>query len=203
MVTSSAVVSITVSTGLWNPQGVYVDNAGTNLYICDTNNNRLVKVNISTNTASVLSSGWNYINYVYINNNGILYANDLFQGGVYTINTSTGVRTLFASGLSNPSGMVCDSNGDLYVCQGGAHCISKITPAGVVSLFAGSASSSTGFLDGTGSSARFNAPSDIKIDSYRNFYVCDTTNNAIRMISSSGVVTTIASGGVINTNCGI
>ena len=203
MVTSSAVVSTVISTGLWNPQGLYVDNTGTNLYICDTNNARIVKFNISTNTSSTLSTGWNYINYVYINNNGVLYANELNQGSIYTINTSTGVRTLLASGLSIPTGMVCDPNGNLYVCQQGSHCISKITPAGVVSLFAGSASSSTGFLDGTGSSARFNGPSDIKIDSYGNFYVCDTNNKAIRMINSSGVVTTITSGGVVTNNCGL
>jgi len=204
MSTPSGVVStISISTGLWNPQGLYVDNGGTNLYIADTNNYRIVRYNISSNTSSQFSTGWDYVNFVYINDSGVMYANELQQGAVYTVNTSTGVRTGLVGGLNYPAGMVSDSSGNLYICQYWSHCISKFTPGVGLSLFAGSASSQNGFTDGTGSNARFNRPNDIKVDSYGNFYVCDTGNEAIRKITPDGVVTTITSGGVINLPIGL
>lgn len=60
-----------------------------------------------------------------------------------------------------------------------------------LSTLAGQAGSS-GSVDGTGSSARFNDPSDVGADSAGNVYVADTNNDTIRKITSTGVVTTLA-----------
>ena len=43
-----------------------------------------------------------------------------------------------------------------------------------------------------GNAARFNSPTGIAVDRNGNLYVCDTGNQLIRKISSSGVVSTIA-----------
>ncbi|HEX3798591.1 MAG TPA: Calx-beta domain-containing protein [Verrucomicrobiae bacterium] len=50
----------------------------------------------------------------------------------------------------------------------------------------------TGIADGMGSSARFNRPEGVAVDSSGNVYVSDTGNATIRKISSAGVVTTFA-----------
>lgn len=60
-----------------------------------------------------------------------------------------------------------------------------------LSTLAGQAGSS-GSTDGTGSTARFNDPSDVAADSAGNVYVADTNNDTIRKITSAGVVTTLA-----------
>ena len=82
--------------------------------------------------------------------------------------------------------------GNLYVSDIN-HTIYKISPAGVISNFAGTALQS-GFTDGTGAAARFNYPFGLAVDSAGNVYVADTDNYAIRKITPDGVVTTLAGG---------
>jgi len=53
----------------------------------------------------------------------------------------------------------------------------------------------SGFVDGTDSIAEFGSPWGVAIDNQGNVYVADETNNCIRKISSSGVVSTFAGNG--------
>jgi sugar lactone lactonase YvrE len=102
-----------------------------------------------------------------------------------------------AARFFNPDGVAVDSAGNLYVADDGSDTIRKVTPVGtnwVVTTIAGLASHS-GSANGTGSAARFNNPSDVRLDSTGNIYVADTSNHTIRklaLIGTSWVVTTIA-----------
>ncbi|NBW87274.1 MAG: hypothetical protein EBR23_10720 [Planctomycetia bacterium] len=49
-----------------------------------------------------------------------------------------------------------------------------------------------GSANGTGGAAQFNNPSSIALDGVGNLYVSDTYNHAIRKVTQSGVVTTVA-----------
>ena len=94
-----------------------------------------------------------------------------------------------------------DSNGNIYVADMFNHAIRKITPSGLVSTLAGTKiyvnylNQSLGFVDGQGTSARFQYPQGIAVDSTGNVFVSDTSNQAIRKITPSGVVSTIAGNG--------
>ena len=102
-------------------------------------------------------------------------------------NDGTGAAARFTS----PSEVAFDSANNLYVADTGNHTIRKITPAGVVSTFAGLAGV-PGSADGTGSAARFNSPIGVALDGAGNLYVGDADNDTIRKITPAGVVTTFA-----------
>ncbi len=93
--------------------------------------------------------------------------------------------------FNQPKGVAVDSAGNIFVADSGNNTIRKITPAGVVTTFAGSAFES-GSADGAGAEARFNFPSGIATDSAGNVYVADSRNNTIRKITPAGVVSTLA-----------
>jgi DNA-binding beta-propeller fold protein YncE len=88
-----------------------------------------------------------------------------------------------------PIDAVKDSNGNLYITEGGNHTIRKIDTAGNVTTLAGNGTS--GYANGTGTAARFNRPTKIVYRASENvLYVADTGNNTIRRVTLSGVVTT-------------
>ncbi|GHV87125.1 hypothetical protein AGMMS50255_4210 [Spirochaetia bacterium] len=79
--------------------------------------------------------------------------------------------------ISIPGGNNNGDNGILY-------------PQWQVSSFAGNGI--PGFADGTGTATQFFTPVGIAVDTNGNIYVADTSNNRIRRITSSGVVTSFA-----------
>ena len=95
-----------------------------------------------------------------------------------------------AARFYNPNGVAVDGSGNVYVADRLNHTIRKVTPAGVVSTLAGLAGN-PGSSDGTGSAARFYAPAGLAVDSSGNVYVADTYNSTIRMVTPSGVVSTL------------
>ena len=112
--------------------------------------------------------------------------------------------TTFATGFNQPAGLATDASGNVYVADAANDVIRKITPAGVVSLFAGTVGT-TGSGNGTGTSATFNNPTGVAVDPSGNVYVADSYNNMIRKITPAGVVTTFAGniGGGVNDGVGV
>ena len=107
--------------------------------------------------------------------------------GVVGSNNGTGAAAQFSS----PLGITADSTGDVFVADTGNNIIREISAYGVVSTIAGTAGI-TGSADGTGAAAQFSSPQGMAIDGSGNLYVADASNNTIRMVSATGVVTTIA-----------
>jgi sugar lactone lactonase YvrE len=89
-----------------------------------------------------------------------------------------------------PSGLVFDSNGNLYIADKGNHIIRKVLPNGQQSVFAGSGVA--GYGNGVGASAQFSYPSALAVDKSGNVFVADTGSSTIRKITPTGEVTLFA-----------
>jgi sugar lactone lactonase YvrE len=90
-----------------------------------------------------------------------------------------------------PDGLALDPAGTLYVSEFGGDCIRKVTPAGVVTTFAGQPGQ-YGFQDGPAAQAQFRGPQGLALDASGNLLVADSANHLIRQISPAGVVSTLA-----------
>lgn len=96
--------------------------------------------------------------------------------------------------LNSPNGLATDAMGNLYIADQGNHCIRKVSPEGVVSVYAGNGK--PGFKDGDALQASFYGPCGMTTDPQGNLYVCDYYNHAIRKVTPQGKVTTIAGSGI-------
>ena len=84
-----------------------------------------------------------------------------------------------AAQFAYPQGVAVDAAGNIFVVDNQNSTIRKVTPAGVVTTFAGTAGIQ-GSADGTGPAATFLLPLGIAIDATGNLYVSDSGNNTIR-----------------------
>jgi trimeric autotransporter adhesin len=125
---------------------------------------------------------------IYLSSGAFVYK--IPPGGVVATIAGSGASPYFggdggpatAAELYSPSDMAVDSAGNWYIADTSNNRIRMVTPAGVISTFAG-----------TGDPALLNAPRGIAIDASNNLYVADSGNNAVREISPAGMITTIAS----------
>ena len=93
--------------------------------------------------------------------------------------------------FNGPVGVEFDPlTGDVVVGDRNNHAIRRVSPTGQTTTFAGT--TSTGFIDGKGTAARFYYPEGVDVDSTGVVYVADRYNHAIRRIETDGTVTTVA-----------
>jgi sugar lactone lactonase YvrE len=200
-----------------HPLGLAVDGSG-NLYVADAFTNTIRKItsggSVTTLAGAAATRGdadgtgtgalFNYPAGVAVDTAGNVYVADAYNDTVRKITPAGVVSTLAGSagvsgandgtgiyGLFNqPMGVAVDSAGNVYVADTSNATIRKVTPAGVVSTLAGAAGVAA-LMDGTGTSALFNQPHGVRVDSSGTLYVADTGNAVIRKITSGGVVTTL------------
>jgi len=189
------------------PEGIAVDNLG-NLFIADSGNNRIRKITSSGLVTTLAGSDnfgfadgngnsakfWTPCGIALDSNGAIIVAEKqnnrirkvLQNGDVSTIagnGTSGSVNGIgTAAQFRNPFGVAIDVAGDIYVADSGNNRIRKISTTGVVTTLAGS---SSGYLDGIGTAAKFNYPIGISIATDGKVYVSESGGSKVRMISST------------------
>jgi len=207
------------NTNFNSPSGVAIDSAG-NVYVADQSNHLIRKITPAGLATTFAGSGvagfsdslqparFNNPSGIAIDSSGTMYIGDPTNQRIRKI-TSAGVVTTLAgngtigstngtgtnSNFNYPQGVAVDSTGNVYVADGDNCCIRKITPAGVVTTFAGQ--TTPGFANGTGTNATFRVPQGIAVDSVGNLYITDNQNHSIRKITPDGIVSTLAGNGTV------
>lgn len=206
------------------PEGVVEDIAG-NVYIADTLDYRIRKVTpagiISTiagtgvpgfsgdggpATAARLSSPENPA----IDGSGNIYFADSENNRVRRISSSGIITTVAGTGncgdfggggpavkaeLCSPSAVAVDSRGNLYIADTDNNMIRKVTPAGIISDFAGDRVPGSMGNGAAASKAELKQPTGVAVDSLGDVYIADSGNNEIRQVNPAGKIHTVAGTG--------
>ena len=91
--------------------------------------------------------------------------------------------------FNNPTGLILDARGNVYVADMSNYVIRKITPVGLVSTLAGQVREYGG-ADGVGPAARFDNSSALAVAPDGALLVADNGNSCIRRVGLDGTVTT-------------
>ncbi|MGB6837146.1 MAG: flexitail domain-containing putative surface protein [Dehalococcoidia bacterium] len=165
---------------LWLPHGIALDSSG-DLYVADTFNHRVRKVNTSGVITTVAGNG---TETGTIDGEGGDPSDDLGDGGPATSAT-----------LYGPIGVTLDPLGNLYVADFYNSRIRKVDTSGVITTVAGSGPvgmGSGGFSgdEGPATSAKLNSPTGVALDSAGNLYIADYQNSRIRRVvpGADGVI---------------
>jgi trimeric autotransporter adhesin len=150
------------------PRGVAVDAAG-RLYIADTLNNRVRKIEPGGNVST------------YAGNGNASYFGD---GG-----------PAVKAALNQPEGIALDASGNLYIADMLDHVVRKVTPDGTITTIAGFGTPGFAGDGGQATQARLYLPQAVAVDGAGNVYVADTGNHRVRRIDPLGIITTIAGTG--------
>lgn len=145
--------------------------AGGNLYIADTDNNRIRKVD----TAGIITT--------------------VAGTGVPGFSGDRGPA--IAAQINYPRAVEIDAAGTLYIGDTGNSCVRKVNKAGLIRTVAGMGGVSGNSGDGgPATSAKLNTPYGVAFDAAGNYYIADYLNANVRKVDPSGVITTFAGTGV-------
>ncbi len=210
---------IGLAASFFKPLGITTD--GTNLYVADTSNNKIRKIDMSTGAVSTLAGSGTLATVdgtgtaasfkspssittdgtrLYVGEGGSIRQIILATGAVSTmaLKPVSGFLELLTNGYP---GITTDGF-NLYLTTGGSYTIRKVVIAtGEISTFAGTRLS--GAVDGVGTAASFSLPYGITTDG-TNLYIGDYNNKKIRkIVIATRVVSTLAGTGQFGDNDGV
>ena len=185
------------------PAGLAFDSAGS-LYIADSSNNRVRKVSggvISTvlgtgDPAAALPNQLNLPTSVAIDAAGNLDVADSGNQRIQQLAPTGSISTLPGVGRD----LALDAAGDLFIASGAN--VIELTPSLTIQTVAGDGSYGFRGDGGDATSARLNGPVAVALDAAGALYVADQRNSRLRMITASGVISTILGDGTAGAGDG-
>lgn len=206
------------------PAAVAVDSSG-NLYIADTYNNCIRKVNTSGTITTVAGNGTegysgdngpatsaelNWPMGVAVDSSGNIYIGDTNNNRVRVVNSGGTITTFAGNGtpaysgdngpatlaeLYMPYGVAVDTSGNLFIGEMVSDRVRKINSSGTITTVAGDGTSTYNGDNGPATLAQFGAPEGVAISSSGNLYITDPMNLRVRMVNTSQIIVTVAGDG--------
>jgi sugar lactone lactonase YvrE len=208
---------------LKGPQAVAVDAMG-NLFIADTQNSRIRKVDTNGIITSVAGKG--YLLYygdggaatnagfapfgVAVDALGEFFIADQNNNRIRKVDTNGIITTIAGKGtigysgdggnatnaaLNHPASVFVDATGNLLIADSSNDAIRKVGTNGIITTVAGTGSTSFGGDGGSATNAALINPYDVAINTAGELFIADINNSRIRKVDTNGVITTFAGGG--------
>ena len=200
------------------PLAVFASPSG-NLYVADTGNNRIRKIDANGLVTTVAGDGtagyrdgsgamarFNFPNDLLLGRDGRLYVSEFNNHTVRRVDANGTVSTLAGNGspgyvdgaaaaarFNRPSGLALEPDGGILVSEWDGNRIRRMGVDNLVSTVAGTGVA--GYVDDTALSAQFRSPDGLAVASDGAIYVADNGNNTIRCIQRNGLVVTVAGTG--------
>lgn len=156
---------------MYSPTDLAFDNAG-NMYIADFINNVIRKIDTSGIITTVAGTG---------------FGAGMAGAGGYSGDGGPAV----SANLNGPFALAIDASGNIIFADGYNHVVRKVSTTGIITTIAGKITAGFSGDGGPATAAELNNPVGIAIDKTGNIYVADNHNNVIRMINTSGIISTV------------
>jgi DNA-binding beta-propeller fold protein YncE len=201
------------SAGLNEPHHLVFPPAGGDLYIGDTFNKRLLRVDLRTGSFKILApeAGFHLtFNIAFDRRGQRLYVTDdkrvravEIATGAVTVLAGNGTQGVPADGavateapLFDPRAVDVDSHGNVYILERNGHALRVVDPSGHIRTVAGTGQKGATGDGGDARQATFNGPKHVTVDGHDDVLIADTENHLIRkFVVSTGKLERVAGTG--------
>ncbi|MFH2218846.1 MAG: RHS repeat-associated core domain-containing protein [Pseudomonadota bacterium] len=213
---------LAIQATLYLPLGLDFDAAG-NLYIADSYNNIIRKVDTSGIIATVAGNGTSGYsgdggpateaqfyspNSVTVDASGNIYIADVHNHSIRKVDANGIITTVAGNGTNGysgdggpateaqfyyPNSVAVDYSGNIYIASR-SH-VRKVDTNGIITTVAGNDTSGYIGDGGPATEATIHYAEGVAVDASGNLFIADYANNRIRKVDASGIITTVAGNG--------
>ena len=202
-------------------EGLAVDGDG-NIYIADTGNYRIRKVDRSGIISTIAGTGafrtggdggpakiagLTAIGGLAVDTAGNLYVADTWDDRVRRIDANGIISTVAGTGdagrsgdagpavearLDRPEGVAIGPSGDIYIADTDNHLVRRVDASGTITTIVGTGDRGYSGDGGPATEAALSEPRAVAVDSVGNVYIADSANGIVRRVAADGTISTVA-----------